>query len=257
MRTVSRFSITPVKGMALQHPPVVDLGPAGISGSRRFYLVDASGALFSGGSFGPLVRVRPAYDPAAERLTLSFPDGRVVEGAVAILGAPITTDFYGRPVPAREVAGPFAGAISAFAGRTVTVARCDRDGDGVDVHPLTVISNASVSDLAMRGRYDGRLDARRFRINIELDGCEPYDEDAWYDRRVRVGGALVRIIGPIPRCVVTTQSTETGEKDWNTLAQIAKYRPRIAGDGGLPFGVYARVEQPGRAAVGDRVELLD
>ncbi len=257
MRTVWRFSITPVKGMALQHPPRVDLGPTGISGSRRFYLVDASGALFSGGAFGPLVRVRPAYDPVTERLTLTFPDGRVVDGEAAVLGASISTDFYGRPVRAREVVGPLAKAITAFVGRPVTLARCDRDGDGVDVHPLTVISNASVSDLAARGRFEGSLDARRFRINVEIDGCDPYDEDAWQDRRLRVGHAIIRVVGPIPRCVVTTQNPETGERDWNTLTQLARYRPRIAGDGGLPFGVYARVEQPGRAAVGDRVDLLD
>jgi hypothetical protein len=257
VRTVSRFCVTPVKGMALQHPSSVDLGPAGISGSRRFYLVDASGELFSAWAFGPLVCVRPAYDLTTERLTLTFPDGRVIDGDAASVGAPVTTDFYGRPVPGRGVAGPFTEALSAFVGKPATLVRCERDGDGVDVHPLSVISNASVRDLARRGGRDQPLDARRFRMNIEIDGCEPYDEDAWRDRRLRVGEAILRVGGPIPRCVLTTQSPETGERDWNTLAQIARYRPRIAGHGGLPFGVYARVEEPGRAAVGDGVELLE
>lgn len=257
MRIVSRFSITPVKGMALHHPSRVDLGPAGIPGSRRFHLIDASGELWSGGAFGPLVRVRARYDLIAERLTLTFPGGRVIDGDATAVGAPVTTDFYGRPVPGREVAGPFTEALSDFAGRPVTLIRCERDGDGVDVHPLSLISDASVRDLARRGGRDQALDARRFRMNIEIGGCEPYDEDTWHDRRLRVGEAIIRVVGPIPRCVVTTQGPETGERDWNTLAQIARYRPRIAGDGGLPFGVYARVEAPGGAAVGDDVELLD
>jgi len=257
VRTLSRLSITPVKGMALQHPPHAELGPSGISGSRLFYMIDAAGALFSGGAFGPLVRVRPVYDPAASRLSLTFPDGRMVEGDATAAGAPVTTDFYGRPVRAREVAAPLSEAISVFVGAPIRLVRCERDGDGVDVHPLTVISNASVADLAARGGFVGDLDARRFRINLAIDGCEPYDEDGWRDRRGRIGGAVARILGPIPRCVVTTQSPETGERDWNTLTQIAKYRPRIPGDGGLPFGVYARVEQAGGASIGDPVEPLD
>ena len=90
-------------------------------------------------------------------------------------------------------------------------------------------------------------------MNIELAGCEPYDEDGWDGRTVTIGDAVVRINGQVPRCAVTTMSPDTGHKDWDTLTQIAKYRPRIAAGGGLPFGVYARVETPGRAAVGDDV----
>jgi uncharacterized protein YcbX len=133
--------------------------------------------------------------------------------------------------------------------------RCERAGDGTDVFPLTVISDASVRDLARRGQHEGPLDSRRFRINLEIAGCEPYDEDSWEGRIVQIGSASLRIHGAIPRCVVTTRSPETGEKDWDTLTQIAKYRPRIPGDGGLPFGVYADVVDPGTAVVGDPVEV--
>ena len=139
------------------------------------------------------------------------------------LGQAAVTNFYGRPVPAHEVLGPFTKAISAFAGRELRLMRCDRDGDAVDVHPLTVVGAASVRDLASRGRHETELDSRRFRINIEFEGGEPYEEDGWEGGLVRVGDAVLRITGQIPRCVVTTQSPDTGEKDWNTLTQIAKY----------------------------------
>jgi len=62
--------------------------------------------------------------------------------------------------------------------------------------------------------------------------------------------------GQVPRCRVTTQSPETGQKDFDALGEIVRYRPRIVGDGGIPFGVYAVVETPGIAAVGDPVEPL-
>jgi uncharacterized protein YcbX len=67
----------------------------------------------------------------------------------------------------------------------------------------------------------------------------------------------VRIAGQIPRCVVTTQDPRTGVHDWNTLKQIAAFRPMLPDGGGAPFGMYAVVETPGEAALGDEVSLLD
>jgi uncharacterized protein YcbX len=256
VRTISRFNVTPVKGMALHHPDEVTLGFSGIPESRRFLLVDAFGEMFSGWAFGAVVRIQPGYDSEAERLSLVFPDGVVVEGDAMDLGEAAITGLYGRPVPGHEVLGPFAEAISSYVGQPLRLMRCDRDGDGVDVHPLTVVSAASVRDLASRGRHAAELDSRRFRINIEFEGGAPYDEDGWDGALVRVGQAVLRINGQIPRCVVTTQSPETGDKDWNTLTQIAKYRPRIGGKGGLPFGMYAHVEEVGTARVGDEVVPL-
>lgn len=256
MRTLERICVTPVKGMALHHPADVTLGPAGIAENRRFFFVDEFGELFSGSDDGRLVQVVPRYDPSVEHLSLTFPDGVEVSGSADALGASQLTNFYGRPVPAHEIEGDFARAVSAFLGRDLTMLRCDRDGAGADVEPLTLVSRASVGDLARRGRRDDELDSRRFRINLELEGCEPYDEDTWEGTRVQVGDAVLRVGGQIPRCVVTTQGPDTGVKDWDTLTQIAKYRPRIKGDGGLPFGVYARVEIPARVQRGSAVVPL-
>ena len=122
------------------------------------------------------------------------------------------------------------------------------------MEPLTVVSTASVRDLA-EGPPRRAVDSRRFRINLELDGCEPYDEDAWDGHTVGIGDAAIPCTGAIPRCVVTTQDPERGTKDWNTLTQIAKYRPRIEGGGGLPFGMYAKVVRPGVARVGDALQV--
>ena len=253
MRSVARFCVSPVKGMALHHPDAVELTTGGIAGNRRFYLVDESGELYSTADYEGLVRVHPTYDALAERLSLAFPDGSVAEGDANDLGDSAVTNFYGRPVPAREVRGPFGEAVSGLVGHRLRLLRTDREGDASDVEPLTLVSEASVADLATRGRRTEPLDSRRFRMNIELAGCEPYDEDGWDGKTVRIGEALVRVCGQVPRCVLTTLSPDTGRKDWDTLTQIAKFRPRIAGDGGLPFGVYARVETPGRAAIGDDV----
>ena len=255
MPTLVRLSVTPVKALRLSHPQEVELTAGGIPTDRRFYLIDEDGALFDATDHGPLLRVVPHYDAEAERLTLSFPEGATAEGAVDELGAHVTTDFFGRDVDGRVVEGPLAEALSEYAGRPVRLVRVERDGEGQDVHPLTIVSSESVRDLGSRDdRPD--LDARRFRINLEIEGVEPYEEDAWEGNLVRVGKATLKVRGQIPRCVVTTLAPETGDKDFPTLTRIARYRPRIRGRGGLPFGMYAGIEVPGRVRVGDAVERL-
>jgi uncharacterized protein YcbX len=255
MRSLARLSATPVKALRLSHPPEAELTAGGIPTDRRFYLVDEMGGLFDATDHGALLRIVPDYEPVTERLRLSFPDGSVVEDAADRLDGTVRTDFFGRLVDGHLVDGPFEAALSRFAGRSVRLARVTRDGDGQDVHPLTLVSSASVRDLGRRGdRTD--LDARRFRINLEIGGCVPYEEDSWDGELVRVGEGVIRVRGQIPRCVVTTLAPDTGEKDFGTLRQIARYRPRIGGRGGLPFGVYAEVVTPGRVRIGDPVEPL-
>ena len=90
-------------------------------------------------------------------------------------------------------------------------------------------------------------------MNLELDGCAPYEEDGWSGAAVRVGTAVIRVLGPVPRCVATTRDPETGAKDFDTLKAISAYRPLMANPRGVPFGMYAEVETPGRVAVGDEV----
>jgi uncharacterized protein YcbX len=260
MPTLRRIAIAPVKSLGLHHPNEVRLGSAGVAGDRVFYLADPWGRLVTGSAHGPLVRVVSDFDPHADRLTLRFPDGSVVEGPAAATGQPVQTDFYGRPVDAHVVGGPFGEALSSFAGRPVRLARVDHDGDGSDVHHVTIVSSESVAELGRQARRDGDPDARRFRMLLEIEGCAgPHEEDSWDGRLVRVGDAVVRFMGQVPRCVVTTQDPATGIKDLDTLVTINRYRGVMQDDDGgpgLPFGMYAEVETAGIARVGADVGPL-
>jgi uncharacterized protein YcbX len=97
------------------------------------------------------------------------------------------------------------------------------------------------------------VDGRRFRMLVDVRGCTPHEEDSWAGRAVRVGEALVEITGPVPRCATTTRDPVTGRRDFDALREIAAYRGRRNGKK-VDFGVYGRVLEPGRVAVGDPVE---
>jgi uncharacterized protein YcbX len=253
VRTVSRLSLAPVKAMALQHPDELMLEPFGVAENRRFYVLDDRGRRYGQIRNGTLVRIVPHYDATANRLTLRFPDGSIAAGEVR-LGEPVVTDFTGRSVAGQRVEGPWSDAISAYAGRPLSLIKTDDPGAGVDRArgSVTMLSDASLELLARQAGRAG-VDGRRFRMLIGIAGCAPHEEDGWLGRNVRVGDAIVRLHAQVGRCAITTQSPDSGVVDFDTLREIKGYRGLRAGKA-IDFGVFGEVEQPGRVRLGDLVE---
>jgi MOSC domain-containing protein len=257
--TVSRISIAPVKGLALVHPDEVTLEKTGVVANRRFHIVDAEGRRYNQLRNGQLVRIKPEYDPATERLTLRFPDGAVADGTVA-LAHKITTDFYGRPVTGHVVSGPWSDALSAWAGRPLRLVQ-SAPGQAVDRRrgDVSLVSTASLAELARHGGQR-EVDGRRFRMLFELDDCDPHEEDGWVKRHLRIGEAVVYLRNDVGRCAITTQNPETGVPDFDTLRTISAYRDLTENEAGkkhIPFGVFGEVVEPGRVAVGDTAEAVE
>jgi uncharacterized protein YcbX len=256
--TVSRISISPVKGLALVHPDEVLLEQTGVRENRRFHIVDAEGRRFNQLRNGQLVQIRQQYD--GERLTLQFPDGTTAAGQIA-LGAAITTDFYNRPVEGNVVEGPWSEALSRWAGRPLRLVQSPA-GAAVDRSRghVSLVSVASLEELRRHGGHDGPVDGRRFRMLFELEGCRAHEEDGWIKRHLRIGETVVRLRGDVGRCAITTQNPETGVPDFDTLRTIRGYREITANEAGikhLPFGVYGEVIETGKVAVGDRAEVVE
>lgn len=247
---VAGFNVAPVKSLGLQHPEEIQLDVAGVRENRRFFLTRDDGRLFRGAYHGPLVRIRPQYDAASERLTLHFPDGSAVS-TDALGEEPASGDFWGRAVPGRVLASELCEALSGYAGKPIRILRADEDGVGTDsLHPVSIVGDGSVSELGDR-LGDPELDARRFRMLVELSGVEPHAEDEWEGGLLGLGEAVIRVGGPVGRCANTTYDPDTGLRDHDTLQAILAYRGKREGE--VCFGVYADVVEPGRVRVGDLV----
>lgn len=255
MLAVSWLSVAPVKGLALVRRDELVLEEAGAVENRRFYVLDEQGRFVNGLTRleRSLFSVVPEWDPATDTLRLRFPDGTVVAGEVE-LGEPVATWFYDRSVDGRIVEGPWAEALSAFAGRELRLARSDAPGAAVDRQngAVSIVSDESVDELARRAGVPA-TDARRFRMLVGVAGGSPHEEDAWVGRDVAIGEAVVRVHEQVARCAITTKHPDTGERDLDTLRVIKDYRGQRNGRH-LDFGVYGGVVGPGRIRVGDRVE---
>jgi uncharacterized protein YcbX len=250
---VTALATTPVKGLRLLAREELLLEPAGVAGNRAFYLVDDRARLVNGKLVGILTAVRADHDAVGGRLTMTFPDGSVVSGAIG-LGEEIETRFFSRRPVGRLVSGPWSDALSEFAGRRLRLVRADPGDGGVDrgrAGAVSLISTASVARL--EGFADGRgIDARRFRMLVEVTGPAAHEEDLWVGGNVRVGGALVAMRGHVGRCLVTTQSPDTGVVDLPTL-DLLSYRRGLRTTEPLAFGVYGEIVEPGLVKLGDPV----
>jgi uncharacterized protein YcbX len=254
MPRVARLSIAPVRSLALEHPDEIDLTEVGVVEDRRFYLIDERDRLIDRTVIGELAQIAAHTDPGATRLRLAFPDGTVLDEEVR-LGSAIETPVYDRSAVGRIVEGPWADPLSAFAGRTLRLVRCDHPGGTREGNHASIVSDGSLAELAGQAGVDA-VDGRRFRMLIELEGAAAHEEDTWIGHRVAVGGAILTVTKPDARCVITTQDPDTGKRDLDTLRTIIGYRGLRDGKK-ADFGVLADVDQPGRVRIGDELVLLD
>ena len=248
---VALLSRTAVKGFGLRHPSSLRLTRAGADGDRRFLVADADATVLS-------VTRSAAFLPCWAEVSA---DGelRIGSGAdVALAGRPepgsaVRVHLFGdRYVDGHQVTGPWGGFLSDLAGEPVQLVEA---GDPAhDVHPVTVVSRASVE--ALGTEQDGSpLDVRRFRMLLTLDGPAAFAEDGWRGSRVTVGEATLELGGPVPRCAAVQRHPDSPDRQRNTLRMINDLRGPAVGElgRGLHLGVYAEVVAPGTVAVGDAV----
>jgi uncharacterized protein len=251
--TVTTLSVTRIKGTRVQTVESVVLDPTGARGDRRFYLIDGRDRMVNAKQLGELVALLASCSEDGAQLRIAFPDEHVVEAEVR-LGEELTTRFYSQEVPAQLVLGPWAGALSEYAGQPLRLVRAlgggavDRRAEGA----VSLISTASLRELAEMGERD-EIDARRFRMLIQVDGLEPHAEDGWVGRSVRIGGATVKFGGHVGRCLITSRDPDTGRIDLPTLDILGRYRRDLDTTEPLPFGIHGTVIEPGAVRIGDPV----
>jgi uncharacterized protein YcbX len=142
----------------------------------------------------------------------------------------------GRPWDSTEVALD----VEEAAGAGTRLVRSDA-GDRFDVLPLLVTTDGMFAAVG--------YDRRRFRPNLVIAGVEGLAERRWEGARLRINETVIGMDDLRARCIMTTYDPDTGEQDVNVLRRIQR-------EFGGVLGLNSYVINPGRVAVGDRVELL-
>jgi uncharacterized protein YcbX len=249
---VRAIHLSPIKSLGLMSSERAAVTPDGIAGDRAFVLLDDRGEVATMRRYGALARAGSRFDPDSGRLVVVLPAGDEVSGIVggdqreAVL-------MFGRDVQGTIVDGPWAEALSELAGAPMRLMLVG-NGHAQDTYPMSLLSLASLQELALRSGEAEVADPRRFRNTLLVDGIAPHEEDEWIGRDVLAGEVVLHVAERDPRCSMTTRNPQSGERDMDTLRMIDGYRSRQ--DGNVCFGVYADVLQAGTVAVGDTVEPL-
>ncbi|MBO9709204.1 MAG: MOSC domain-containing protein [Caulobacter sp.] len=112
---------------------------------------------------------------------------------------------------------------------------------------VSIVNLASVRDLEARlGRPVNPL---RFRANLYVEGWPAWVENDWTGRAMRVGQARAEVLKPIVRCAATHVDPDTAERD------IEMVKALFDNYGHMLCGIYLRIDEGGRVAEGDVVEL--
>ena len=102
----------------------------------------------------------------------------------------------------------------------------DDDHTGfADGYPILLASEEGLSDL--NSHLESPVPMNRFRPNLVVKGCKPFEEDTW--NRIRIGDVELAVVKPCARCVVTTIDKETLEQSKEPLKTLGKYRKHKLG----------------------------
>jgi uncharacterized protein YcbX len=254
MIQVTALSTTPVKGTRLHRVDSIELGPTGADGNRRFFVVDARDRMVNSKIMGDLQTIVADAHDGLLRLTL--PDGQTVEAAPEP-GGELTARFFSEERAARIVEGPFADALTEYLGKPIRLAEPVAGGvDRGHIGGVTLISRGSLGALAEAAGVSD-VDARRFRMLVEIDGIPAHAEDQWVGGGAKIGEAVVRFHGHVGRCMITSRHPDTGVVDLPTLDVLGEYRRGLDATEPLPFGIYGEVLASGTVRVGDTVTVVD
>ena len=255
---VAHLRTTPVKGFAMRESSSVFLAVGtGVEGDRAFFLMDRAGKLMSATRTACFLRYWSSFDPVGEVLTIGRGGETLVEERVLADGAARAHFFGDRHASGRLVRGPWNRFLSEVAGEPVRLVRATGPLGGFDLHPVSLLTGASVRALTENSGGDP-FDDRRFRMTITVEGVPAFGEDAWLGSVLRIGDCLVRVTSRARRCAAVQKDPDGAEGAEDVLRRIKQVRGTAATPlgRGLCLGVYGDVEGSGSVQVGDSVRRI-
>jgi uncharacterized protein len=216
----------PVKSMGGEQLEVSFADDHGLRGDRLWAVQDDNGKLGSGKSSSRFTRLLGLLD-----LTAHCEDG---EPPVVV--APDGS----RHLVATGAADAY---LQALTGRPVRIRR-DTGVMHFDEVPFSLVGTATLDWLG--NQVDVAVDARRLRPNVVVRTQEPFAEEAWVDRIVRVGSIEATFDRVFMRCVMVGMA-QPG------LAESGAVLKRIAGRGEVCMAIGGHICQPGTIRVGDEI----
>jgi uncharacterized protein len=164
-----------------------------------------------------ITRLRLGYDEATQRPEISLDGELLVEDGLDAAGRARICDAVANFVKDLPESG-LKGHPERLPLRLVGDGRTSRYQDRPDGY-VTIHGRASVQALG-RALDDPNLSELRFRSNVAVVGLEPFAEQSWIGKTVRVGSMHFRVHASIGRCLAPHANPETGQRDRPILTTL-------------------------------------
>lgn len=184
-----------------------------------------------------LMAISAVYDDKSNTVTLTHPNQPDIT---------INPDRESDNARFIEWVAPLCPPNRAQPSRLVKGGRALTDTDFASISLINLASHEAVAE-----QLDQQISPLRWRGNLILNGLNAWEERSWIGKRVRVGDAELEIREHITRCLATTASTRTGERDADTLG-VLKHRW-----GHQEFGVYGYVTRSGDIHVDSNIKVIE
>lgn len=234
--SITRYPVKSMKGEQVLQTKVMSYG---LYGDRSHVMMDETrpGKFFTITQFPPLVKYEAKFAGEEKEdvypiLNINSPEGRTFQWNDEELKKELETS---------------SGRNIAFTSHTPEYVPFG----AIEEENILLITDASLQELAET--YGKEAVAARFRPNliIDLKEHQPYAEEQWIGKRLRIGREVViEVKRTCDRCMIITVDPETGEQDPKLLKTVVQERNN-------QFGVYCSVIETGVIEEGDTVKLID
>ncbi|MEK7188298.1 MAG: MOSC N-terminal beta barrel domain-containing protein [Patescibacteria group bacterium] len=230
---VSGLTYYPVKSLAGVDLKSAEFSERGLLLDRHWMIVDKNGIFLTQRELPNMARIHPQIN--YNYLVLEAESVKPLIVPLYNLGVETTVEIWGRKYlsiddgrEAAEWLKDFLGTDCRLVHMSKTTLREKKLGYGrfefADSYPLTVVSQESLEDLNERIKKRGEqpVSMNRFRPNIVITGCQPYEED--FMALVQINNVTVHLIKPDVRCRITTVNQENAKQGKEPLTTLATFR---------------------------------
>jgi hypothetical protein len=264
------YPVKSLRGLAVQSAQVDALG---MVGDRRFLIVEGAGVFLTQRTVPRMALIGAFLDDSFLELRCDgFDPIRVLRQPDPQAPLVPVTVWKSEGLMAEhcgELPATWLSRVLGFPCRLVRIGpafhrpvkNASHPGDTVgfaDGYPFLAVSEASLQDINRRIAAAGAsaVPMDRFRPNLVLEGCAPFEEDTW--KRIRIGNVALRSAGPCARCVITTTDQWTGARGKEPLKTLATYRRDAADPTNVNFGQnLVHEDKSGMLQVGDTVRVTE
>lgn len=266
MITISQLNYYPIKSCGGTTIDAADIGLRGLMHDREWLIIDYMNNMITQREIAKMCLVQPTISDDGNLLTLDAPGMETIAVPVTAENGQRRVTVWSKACRADDQGDAVADWLSKYLDTNCRLVRMSDDFKRqvdqryakrktdqtgfADDFPILLLSEESLVDL--NKRINESLPMDRFRPNIVVKGCEPFDEDNW--NTIKIGGILFDVVKPCARCVITTIDQKTAKKGAEPLKVLASYRNSR---NRLLFGQNVIHHSEGKVAIGDRVEVID